>query len=122
MQKLYKKSVSGDREIYLGEVNNEIYSRRVRNEHIYVYKDHNNNEEIKGWTIDKDACEQTVFAECKYIMITNSDTNIGYWVSVSEFMKNAISLRDRYFLALDKFMEMTDEKPFKRIDIIKVDK
>lgn len=122
MQKLYKKSISGDREIYLGEVSNSIYSRRVRNEHLYIYKDPKSNEKIEGWTIDKDACEQTVFVECSYIMIKNTDTKKAYWLSVTEFMKNATPLRDRYFLAKDKFAEIEDEQPFKRIEVIKKDK
>ena len=120
--KLYKPSVSGDRELYLGEINNAIYSRRVREKHTYSYKDYKTGKTTEGWTIDKDACEQTVFNECTYILIKNTDNKKNYMISIQSFMQQAIPLRDRYFLAKDKFEVLEDHQPFKRIEVIKREK
>ncbi len=121
MQKLYKPSLSGDRELYLGEINNGMYSRRVRDVHIYKYKNYKTGEVIEGWTVDKDACEQTIFDECSYILLKNSDDKKAYMVSVQAFMQDAIQLRDRYFLPKDQFEVLDDHQPFKRVEVIKKD-
>lgn len=119
MQKLTKKSPDGQTDIYLGEINNGIYSRRVKNKHIYHYKDFTTGETIDGWTIDKDACESVVFPECTSILLKNVEEHKIYMIEVKVFMQEAISLRDRYFLALDGFQISDDRKPFKRVPIIR---
>ncbi len=121
MQKLYKPSYGGGKEIYLGEINNGMYSRRVRTQHIYKYKNFETGEVIEGWTVDKDACEQTIFSECSYMNIKNSDTDKMFVSSIKGFMENAVPLRDRYFLALEHWEEVDDRKAFKRVEVIKRD-
>jgi hypothetical protein len=121
MGKLFKEINAGAGEIYVGEIHNSFYIRRVKAKHLFVYKDPETKEEIPGWTVDKETCEQQVFDKCTFLTIKDTENSLVYMVPTKEFMQNAITLRDRYFLALKFWEKRDDTLPFKKVVIVERD-
>jgi len=118
-KKLYKTTITG-KEIYIGGIKDDIYIRSVRTEHMFTYKDKDNQEE-EGWTVDRDACEQKIFPNCTQIIIKDRTAQKLYMCTVKDFMQKAIQLRDRYFLPLDDWETKDDKPAFKRVEVVERD-
>ncbi len=114
--RLFKELFQG-RKVYLGQIDNSIYSRNVKNIHLYEFSTPDGKVK-KGWFIDKDAFEQHVLPKCNHIIIRNIETNTLYMVKTSVFLSASTLLRDRYVLPIESWEVKSDEPAMKKVEII----
>ena len=115
VSKLYKTTMGG-KTIYVGDINENIYTRKVK----WSHKHEDNLTGETGWTIDKDTCQQHIFPRCNYIVIRCTDKEQAYQTSTHHFMQKARELRDRYFLGMSEWEVSTDRRAFKKIEVVEV--
>lgn len=126
MTKLMKTTKYG-KEIYVGKIENGIYSRTVHNIHLYEYTTSQGS--VKGWFVDRGVCQKYIYPDnykdqdgneksIIYVQIYNMDENILYSVDRKTFMINAIELRDRFLLPLEYWEASENEEIFNDADSI----
>lgn len=121
------KETRNGKEIYVGKIENSIYSRTVHDEHLYEYE--NRKGTTKGWFVDRGVCQKYIYPDqyedkegnnksIIYLQIHNLDENAIYTVDRKTFMVNAIELRDRFLLPLEYWEKKEGESIFNDTDSI----
>lgn len=115
------KTISSGNKIYVGEIKNNIFTKRVKTHHLYTYTDPKTKKKIQGWYVDKGVCQKYIIPDddpVVFLLMHNVEDNTVYQCDRKTFVINSIELPDRFLLALEYWQKGEKEALFKHVDKI----